>query len=69
MCKISEKRKVLKKSSGVRSDQSPWFGVVLEEKMHETDGVKTFYPQKMQFINTKEIWDALAEGDEINVAE
>jgi hypothetical protein len=66
----------LRKTSGVRSEGSSWFGVVLEEKsnsMKDPEDPKkdivTFYPQKMLFINSKEIWESYAEGQELQVVE
>jgi hypothetical protein len=62
-------RTILRKSEGVRSDgTTKWFGLVLEEKFHVTDGKGTLYPQKMQFV-TQGTYDAVAEKQEIEVAE
>jgi len=74
MCGTSQKRKVLRKTSGTRSDGTSWYGVVLEEKSNtikDPDDPKkeivNLYPQKMQFINSEETFNSLSEGQVINV--
>lgn len=62
-------RKIIRKTSGLRNDKTEWYGVVLEEKMHVSNGVAKFYPQKMQFINSRAIFDVLEEGQEMQIEE
>jgi len=76
MCTKSIRRTILAKKDGHRSDNSPWYGVVLEEKSNSmkdpddpTKEIATFYPQKMLFINSKDIYESYAVGQEIQVAE
>ena len=62
-------RKIIRKTSGLRGDKTEWYGVVLEEKMHVSNGVVKFYPQKMQFINSRAIFDMLEEGQSMQIEE
>lgn len=62
-------RRIIRKTSGLRNDKTEWYGVVLEEKMHVSNGVAKFYPQKMQFINSRAIFDVLEEGQSMQIEE
>lgn len=65
----TNERKIIRKTSGLRNDKTEWYGVVLEEKMHISNGVAKFYPQKMQFINSRAIFDVLEEGQSMQIEE
>lgn len=56
------KRHVLKKISGTKKDQSPWFAIVLAASF--SNGV--LYRERMEFV-PKEIWDMMEEDTDIQV--